>query len=492
MILEFEKRIVDFLTSIEFPFSNDKILLAVSGGADSTALLHVFSVLKLQNLFTSDLYCAHINHQLRNDADSDEEFVMSQAEKLNVPITTRRIDVRGFARDNKLSIETAARQLRIEKLVENAKANKCNWIVTGHQKNDNAETIIHRLLRGTGFRGLTGIRPVRNFDENIVFARPFLCVTRDEIIQYLQQKNLKWREDYTNKDYSYTRNHIRHRIIPALQEDCNGSLIELLSKLSISANRFYKSVCVQADNLWQKAAKCGDEKVTLDLRFFSEQFPPVKLELIRRSLSHIGCGEAQLTSSHYERILNLTKQNSSRKVIQLPDGFIIRKEDENIVIRRAGLAPPISSRSGFIDGGVEPHPTVLKIPGLTTFNEFEIQASILEKEQVDFKKFLNFKTSSIEWFDLDKIKPSLTVRFRKKGDRFVPLGQKIEKKIGKFLTAQHVPEEIRRSTLIIADTEKIIWLYPLRISEQTKVTPQTQKILQMQIDKQRFYKKCRE
>ena len=490
MMLEFENKVAHFLKSIDFPFSKAKILLAVSGGADSTALLHVLSILKSQDFFTSDLYCAHINHQLRNDADSDEEFVICEAEKLRIPIKTRCIDVRTFARDNRLSIETAARQLRFENLNDIAKANKCMRIVTGHQKNDNAETIIHRLLRGTGFRGLAGIWPVRKFDENINFVRPLLCVTRHEIIQYLKKKNLKWREDYTNKDYSYTRNHIRHRLIPVLQEDCNTNLIEHLSKLSISANRFYKYVCLQADNLWQKAARCSDEKVTLSLQYFSDQSPPVKLELVRRSLARTGCGEANLTSRHYEKILNLTKQNALQKKIQLPGGFIVLREDEKLIFgHRVGLASSFSSRSIFINGGVESRPTILNIPGLTKFNEFTIQASIVTRsaglDPLNYKNRERIQPyKSIEWFDYDRIKRPLTISFRKEGDRFVPLGQKTEKKIGKFLTAQHVPGEIRQRTMIITDVEKIIWLYPIRISELTKITPETRKILQIQISKE--------
>ena len=489
-MLEFEKKVADFLRTVEFPFSRTRILLAVSGGADSIAALYFFADLKSYDVFSSQLYCAHINHHLRFDADTDEDFVISQAQKLKIPMTTGHIDVRGFARNNKLSIETAARQLRIEKLSEVACANKCNWIVTGHQKNDNAETIIHRLLRGTGFRGLSGIRPVRKFDENISFVRPLLCATRDEIIQYLQQKNLKWREDYTNKEYSYTRNRIRHRLIPVLQENCKDSLIEQLSQLSISANRFYKSICSQADSLWQQAAHPGDAKITLSLKTFSDQFPPVKLELIRRSLARIGCGEADLTSRHYEKILNLTKQNASRKVIQLPGSFFVLREDENIVFTPLmGLFPPFSSHSRFINGGVESHPTILTLPGTIQFNEFTIRASIVTSRvglaPPNYKPHDRIQPyKSIEWFDYDKIKLPLTVRFRKAGDRFIPLGQKSEKKIGKFLTAQHIPKEIRRKTLILVDTEKIIWLYPIRISEQTKVTPQTRKILQMQIIKQ--------
>ena len=219
MLSEFEKTVAGFLTALG-PFSQaEKVLLAVSGGADSTALLYTMHALKNEGLLHADLICAHINHQLRvPDADTDEKFVVSQAEKLHLPVITRKIDVRRFAQENKLSIETAARLLRIEHLQEIAKANNCRWIATAHQKNDNAETVVQRLLRGTGFRGLAGIRPLRNFAADINFVRPLLCVTRDEIIDYLKQQNLPWRTDRTNYDCRYKRNFIRHKLIPHLQK----------------------------------------------------------------------------------------------------------------------------------------------------------------------------------------------------------------------------------------------------------------------------------
>ena len=210
------------------------------------------------------LEVVHINHQLRAEhADRDEDFVVTQVAKLQLPVTTRRIPVREFAHENKLSIETAARKLRMKTLLEIAKGNNCSHIVTGHQKDDNAETVVHRLLRGTGFRGLSGIWPVRKFNENIWIARPLLCVSRDEIVNYLRENKLSWCDDQTNADCRYTRNYIRHRLLPALKQDCHGSLVQLLFELSDSARRFYTLICRTADTIWPKIAGGKDEKIIL-------------------------------------------------------------------------------------------------------------------------------------------------------------------------------------------------------------------------------------
>ncbi|HUS73141.1 MAG TPA: tRNA lysidine(34) synthetase TilS, partial [Sedimentisphaerales bacterium] len=142
MLLEFENKVADFIKANRLFEQADSLLLAFSGGADSTALLYAMWMLKTANVLNADIVCAHINHQLRGaNADLDEDFVVSQARDLNIPITTKRLDVRGFARENKLSIETAARKLRIESLLDIAKASNCKYIATAHHKNDNAETI---------------------------------------------------------------------------------------------------------------------------------------------------------------------------------------------------------------------------------------------------------------------------------------------------------------------------------------------------------------
>lgn len=477
MLTNLENKVADYIKANELFGNAAKVLLAVSGGADSIALLHVMHVLKKQGVLRGDLCCAHINHRLRaGQADKDEEFVRAQTAKLHLSVTTRRINVREFARKNKMSIETAARKMRMENLLNIAGENGCSHIVTGHQKDDNAETIMHRLLRGTGFRGLTGIWPLRTFDGNIRFVRPLLCVTRDEIIKYLHQNKLQWCEDETNVDCLYTRNYIRHKLLPALQKDSNGSVVEQLYELSDSARRFYEVVCNHANNIWLIIADCTDDKAILNLKVFSEQSPPVKVELIRRSLTSIGCGEGRLTQQHYQKILQLAEKKVTGKKINLPDGFIVRREYDNLIFsnRRVEFAPPIS----------EAEPVIIKIPGITQFGQYLIEVEIKKSNENEYlaPQFIaGLPFRFIERFDIDKLKPPLTVRSRQPGDRFVPLGQKIETKIGKFLTAQKVPHDIRQKVLVIADMEKIIWLWPIRISEQSKITEETRKILQLKI-----------
>ena len=477
MLSGFEKKVADFIRENELFVDAAKVLLAVSGGADSVALLHIIQLLKKQGIVKADLCCAHINHQLRAEqADKDEEFVIEQAAKLGLRVTTRRIDVRKFAGKNKISIETAARKMRMENLLDIAGQNNCSHIVTGHQKDDNAETILHRLLRGTGFRGLAGIWPIRTFQGNIRFVRPLLCVTRDEIVKYLQEQKLQWREDATNIDCRYTRNYIRHKLLPALQKNFNGSVVEQLYKLSVSSRKFYEVICNYVDKIWSQIADCTDERVILNLELFLEQSPPVKVELVRRTLTSIGCGERKVTERHYQSILQLADENVTGRKVELPNGLLVSREYRSIIFSRygrVGLAPPISCQL------TEAEPIIIKIPGKTQFGQYFIEAK--KYLAPSFTGCNNSILRFVERFDFDKIKQPLSVRLRRPGDRFVPLGQKDETKIGKFLTAQKVPHEIRKKVLVVEDSEKIIWLWPIRIGERAKITDGTNNVLRLKI-----------
>jgi tRNA(Ile)-lysidine synthase len=474
MLSEFEKKVAEFAQVNGLFDTADKILLAVSGGADSMALMYTMCALKRDGAFSGELFCAHINHQLRQgESDLDEDFVVTQATKLNLPITTRRVDVRGFAAANKLSIETAARQLRIESLLDIAGHNNCACIATGHQKNDNAETVLQRLARGTGFRGLAGIWPERIFQGKIRFIRPLLCVTRSEILNHLEKCNLNWRVDHTNADCTYRRNYIRHRLLPALQQDCAGCIVEQLADLSQSARRFHNMVCRRADEVWSDMAYSTGDTAVLKVEDFLPEHPAVKVELIRRSLAAIGSGERSLTHRHYERMCRLADQNGSDKKIELPSRFLVRREYGKLIFSL--------DRKPHVKRGAKYYLATLEVPGPTQFGDYLIEAHILEAENEKFEASKAKKGDFVECFDLDKLKLPITIRLREDGDRFWPLGLPRQKKVGKFLTDAKVPQEIRRKVLIVADREKIIWVCPIRISEQAKVTDKTGRILQLQI-----------
>ncbi len=471
MLCAFEKTIAEFATTSRLFGPAERILLAVSGGVDSVAMAVALVRLTEAHVLTAEFVIGHVNHNLRGPAaDKDEQFVADLAKRLGLGVITRSVNVRRYATENKLSIETAARNLRAGALADIANETGCKTIATAHHKNDNAETVVHRLLRGTGLRGLGGIWPKRDFPAGVSFVRPLLGVTRAQIVQYCKSNGLDWRHDHTNDDVSFTRNRIRHLLLPVLKSRCNGSLVEELASLSQNCRLLHLRVCAQADRVWPLVALVsGPGEVVLAGSAFCAQTEIIQAELLRRALAAIGSGEQNLKELHYRQVIELA-QGAGGRTIELPGGFLAQAEYEKIIFRCATKPKKVP----------DPFLTV-QIPGETEFADCLITSKVLAAKDCDLDKFMAGKDKNVEWFDLDKLAGPLVVRQRQTGDRFWPLGGEGEKRVGKFLTAQKVPHQLRQRLLIIADSEKIIWLGPLRPSELTKITEQTRQILQLQI-----------
>lgn len=484
-----EKKVSEFIRLHGIFADAGGILVAVSGGLDSISLLHVLKSLHAESCLAGRLVCGHINHQLRGKAsDGDEQFVVEQAGGLGLPVVVKTVDVRSHAEANRLSIETSARQLRRASLAEIARDQGCSWIATGHQKNDNAETVLHRLRRGTGFRGLAGIRPVRKLAEDLLLASPLLCATRDEMARYLGEHNLPWQEDHTNVDIAYTRNYIRHRLLPFLQRESPRSLIEDLSQLAVSAGGLYDRVQQEAERAWPLTVRAEADEIRIETSQLALLPEIVAIELIRRALANLGCGERDLTEHHYQGILQLARPCTEAKAVSLPDGFAARFDRGRIVLHRE-----CDARQRHVRGSQDAvHSTLhtLTIPGRTQFAGYEIDARIFERAEIDLTKVAGNKDPFCEYLDWDRISPPIIVRPRQPGDRFQPLGLDTVKKVGKFLTAAKTPHDLREHTLVFADREKILWVCPVRIAEPAKITDTTQRILKLTVRREQESPAC--
>ncbi|MHC5092946.1 MAG: tRNA lysidine(34) synthetase TilS [Planctomycetota bacterium] len=230
----------------------DRVLLAVSGGADSVAMAHALVRLRQQGAMDCNFVIGHINHRLRGaESDADEAFVDQLGESLGLPVVSQRMDINKYAAEQKLSIETAGRVVRLQSLVRMAIDNGCSAVATAHHKDDLAETMIHRFMRGTGFRGLCGI-----WAESEVygakFIRPMLGLRRADIIQYSKDTSIQWREDASNRNINFTRNKIRHRLLPLLEAE-SRSIVDQLSMLSLETQRFQQFLKKQAQEIIGKA-----------------------------------------------------------------------------------------------------------------------------------------------------------------------------------------------------------------------------------------------
>jgi len=472
----FEKRVADFMGENALFAGTRRVLLAISGGADSIALLHVLLSLREAGCVDAEFVCAHVNHQLRGRAaDEDEAFVLREAAKCGLPAVTARVAVRRCAERDRLSVETAARRLRLDQLAEIARCHQCAWIATGHQKNDNAETVVHRLRRGTGFRGLAGIWPARRFDNGLTFARPLLCVRRDEIVTYLNARKLNWRQDHTNADPAYTRNRIRHRLLPALQRQSDGPLIDTLSELAAAAGRLFGDIERQAVRAQRQLTERLPDGAALDAAGVAQLPAPVAVELVRRELVALGCHERDLSRKHYANVLGLARTPTSGKKATLPEGFVAQRRRDRITLASPRPDAGNSERTRDFE------PVTLQIPGTTRCPGGTIDARVRRRGEIEANEIAGDKSPLCEYLDYDRVGQVVVVRARRPGDRFWPLGTAGEKKLGKFLTAARVPQAVRNDLVVFEDGERIIWACPVRISERVKVTEDTRRVLQLKV-----------
>ena len=212
-------------------------------------------------------------------------------------------------------------------------------------------------------------------------------------------------------------------------------------------------------------------KIILDGEKLLSCHPEVKIELIRRCLEAVNCGQRDITQGHFESVIRLAEQKITGKKIELPGGFLATFEYGKLIFNKTENKPQPQLETAV----------KLNIPGKTATGRLLIEAEVLQADRSDVEKFKRTKDEFVEWFDLDRIEEPLTIRSRKQGDRFIPLGLKADKNAGDFLTDAKIPHQLRGEMLVVEDVGKIIWLWPFRIAEPAKITDRTQKILQMKI-----------
>lgn len=332
MTAQIEKTVADFIKQHGLVPPRSHILLAVSGGADSTAMAHILAKLRDGKVIEGELTIAHVNHHLRDEAGEDEEFCHLLAEELGTDYYCEHIDVRGYADQNSQSIETAARNLRLRTLVEIAEKCRCTAIATAHHADDNAETVIHRLIRGTGYRGLAGIYPAGDIaGQN--FIRPILCLAREQILTYLTERELGWRVDHTNAETEYTRNRIRHLLLPYLCSGASGQLVAKLNRLSELCQGMNEQIEQAAREHFSEAmVKESASKIRLNREKLQALPEPIVQAIVRIALTKLNLGERNISARHYYAMDSTIKTGRPRAV-NLPGGYQLRAKKELIIIK---------------------------------------------------------------------------------------------------------------------------------------------------------------
>ncbi|MGB8953356.1 MAG: tRNA lysidine(34) synthetase TilS [Candidatus Aminicenantales bacterium] len=436
-------------TLVRYPLlqPGDKILVACSGGADSTALLNL--LLQVRAEIALELSVAHFNHRLRRNAERDERFVKDLARKLGLPLFVKRKNVRAYARRFKLNLEEAGRTLRYEFLKETAVKIGATKIATGHTMTDQAETFLMRLLRGSGPRGLSGIYPVY---EGLII-RPLLEIEREELESYLQIKGLTFRQDESNLDRRFLRNKIRLDLLPYLKKNYDPGIVSRLGRLA--------SILQEEDRFLEDVSR--ERSQSLLQRRGNQVFLNVgALDLLPRALarrsirSFIAELKGDLRGISFKDIESILKLNEGKELSLKKDlrlrrerGFIFLKETTRRKIPYEyvwdGKAPLEIRELGLRFSGK----TVRK-KGLWPFDD-RIRC-LCERHTIAFP---------------------LTVRSRREGDRYQPLGSPGRKKLKEIMRAKGIPASERERHPVFLSKGRIVWVLGLPVSEKFKVPPQT-------------------
>lgn len=445
--------------------TGDKVILAVSGGADSMAMLHI--IFALRERLGLSLHVAHLNHMMRGEAAfEDALFVRDISEELGIPCSLGTADVPAMIADQKLSPEDAARKARYEFLFRTAETLKADKIAVAHHGDDQAETLLMHLLKGTGPEGLGGMLP-----KTGCIVRPLLSFRRWEIEQYCLKNGIRFRNDITNEDLAYTRNRIRHHLLPVLTE-YNPGIVEALMKTAeiIQAeNDYFKNETSEA---FKKIVRIAENNLGIDSSQFGELDKALQRRLVRSLFRKLCCEDIGLEFSHVERLREFILTGQTGKSIQLPQGVVAEKNYREVSL----MAGSFSSEE--TEGWEQ---RLLALPGITCLPELdmEIIAEILPAEAVGDRVFTAEQWEA--YMDWQKLQAPLVAAPRKPGCMFHPLGSPGRKSLKEFFIDAKVPGKERGQTPVISDSQGIVWVAGHRIDERVKVTKGTRQILRLQI-----------
>ncbi|MBI5808844.1 MAG: tRNA lysidine(34) synthetase TilS [Ignavibacteriales bacterium] len=444
-----EEKVINFIARYGLIGQKENLLIAFSGGPDSVFALHFFY--KFRKKFRCNISAVHFNHNLRgNESKEDENFAIAQCKKLRVDLNIIQLDVKAFAKKNKLSLEEAARILRYNELSKFAKRNSIDKIITAHNLNDNTETILMNLFSGTGISGLSGI-PIKR--ENII--RPLLCLTKKEILQYLNHNKINYRIDSSNLENDFKRNFIRNKILPLIEE-INPSFDDALFRSSqnfLKQKEFENKSIEYLIQNFSKQIKNGYE-LSLDLLKIYDEIPGEFLKFFLKKYF-----DYQLEHKDYIKI-NKLAFNQKGKSIALKNYIKVIKESDTLVFTKK-----------IIDNieAVE-----IKIGESKKISEKTIKIESTTKSE-------KLSPDNYELIAADNLDDTFIIRNWKIGDKFKPLGMKKEKNVSDFLTDLKIPAAVKKEQLVMINRNQIIWIVGLRISDDVKITSETKKVIKLWI-----------
>jgi len=458
----------------------DKVVLGVSGGADSVCLL--FVLMELQEILGIHLHVVHVNHGIREDAARDAVYVENLCREKHIPFLLEEVSVEELARDLGLGCEEAGRIARYKAFEKACRLYGCSKVAVAHNSNDRAETMLFHLFRGTGLKGLAGILPVR---DNIV--RPLLCLERREIEAYLEERGISYQQDSTNATDEYARNRIRHHILPYAGEYITGACVANMNRTADILAREEEYLQEQA----QKGAACcmittpqegvWPEELELSVEAFLQQHPVMQTRILLMLLKQLSPKQQDITAVHIEQIQSLFLEQGNRQ-INLPYGIRGERSYTKVRLTRQkkekGEALFEGIRIAFPEGEDvfrDGHEVCLPGGARMTFKILENPYKTGDFQGISENLYT-------KWLDYDTILGMLQVRTRQTGD-YLMISSKEgprHKRLKDYMIGEKIPREERDQIPLLAEGAHILWVVGHRISEAYKVTAATTRILEVE------------
>ncbi|UCH43434.1 MAG: tRNA lysidine(34) synthetase TilS [Dehalococcoidales bacterium] len=465
-----ELRVRDYIREHNLLAGQKRLLVAVSGGQDSAAMLGM--LVSLQEELDIKLHIAHLDHQLRGvESENDARYVSQLASQLGVPVTVERCDVLTYQKKQRISLEEAAREMRYNFLALVAGSIGAGVVAVGHTKDDNIETILMHLIRGTGIQGLQGLQPVSRWQysgNEIKIIRPLLMVTRQETVEYCGRKHIIPRVDTSNLSLSHLRNRVRQQLVPLL-EKYNSQINEALLRTARIAGDELSYLEEEIAKLWGSVIYKQAGTIIINKGKFLELPSALQRQLLRTVIEELLGSLKDIETRHIEEIMAILNKPAGKQLC-LPGGLVLIVEYERYLI---GPDPAALCPFPVLEG----HFT-LNIPGKTLFPGWCVVAKYIEREQMEDKG-----GNLTAYLDRDEAGAELTVRCRQPGDRFQPVGMSQLKKLGEFMIDAKIPHAWRQRIPILCSPQHILWVVGWRIDDRIKVTENTRQVLCLEFER---------
>jgi tRNA(Ile)-lysidine synthase len=437
----------------------DRVIVGVSGGVDSVVLLHVLTVLR--DDYDLSLVVAHLDHGIRGEESRREaDFVRELAHGMGLPFETMLVDVQAVARKRRISLQEAARGARYRFYEEVRKKHEAQKVALGQTADDQAETVLMRMIRGAGLRGLKGIPPVRRGG----YVRPLIEIARQDVERFADAEGLSWVTDSSNIKNIYLRNKVRRELIPHLEREYNPSIKGGLTRMASILSREEDYLDGRAEEVASGLMRGNDGELILDIPKLTAFHEALWFRVLQKALGRMLGGDLRnIKTVHLEGICRLLTRRAPNKVLCLPQGVSVEKHYTELFIRK-GKPPDVLSFEYIVD-----------CPGVTLLENLGKKlVTRMEEPEEDVPADID---SNVAYLDDSKLIYPLILRSFEEGDRFIPLGMRGHKKVKDFFIDIKVPKLLRRRIPLLVSGENIVWIVGYRMSDYYKLTEESKRIL---------------